>query len=182
MRTAPWPDRLLTLAEFDELSGGAVQRHELQEGVPVPAQSPELPHQLAVFQVMRAMDRQLPTGFQSIHAAPVVTQAEFPGSMRVPDVVVVPKGEARRFNADQVLLAIEILSPATHGTDTVRKPFEYAKAGIGNYWIIDLTAPVSLTAYGLGDDGAYQQAAPVTGTFEATEPFPLNIDLREVAQ
>jgi Uma2 family endonuclease len=82
-----------------------------------------------------------------------------------------------RFTADQVLVAIEVISPGSRGTDTLVKPVEYADAGISHYWVIDLDEPLSLTAYRLAGAFGYQEAPAVTKRFTTSEPFPLDIDL-----
>jgi Uma2 family endonuclease len=158
-------DQLVTLAEFEARPGDNRRRYELQTGVPVLAERPELNHQLAVFQLMRTLDRQLPPGCSMLHAAELVTQSSFPGSVRLPDVTI--------SSGDDTLIVIEVLSPASRVADTEVKPAEYLAAGIKHYWVVDLAGPVSLTPYN-------PKAAAVTGTFAVTEPFPLTIDLTEL--
>jgi Uma2 family endonuclease len=104
--------------------------------------------------------------------------------VRRPDIVVVPADIAGikppRFAADQVRFVIEVISAGTHTTDTMTKPFEYAKAGIKDYWVVDVRTPVSLTVYRLGDDLKYQKHAAVTEIFTSSEPFALTVDLSEL--
>jgi Uma2 family endonuclease len=87
-----------------------------------------------------------------------------------------------RFTAEEVLLAVEIISPGSKQTDTLVKPVEYAKAGIPHYWVIDLDDPLSLATYHLAGDFGYQEAPAVTGMFETSEPFSLRVDLATLAQ
>ena len=54
---------------------------------------------------------------------------------------------------------------------------EYADAGIGHYWMIDLDGGPSLTACHLGGAFGYVDDEPVTGTFVADVPFPARLDL-----
>jgi Uma2 family endonuclease len=179
-----WPHDLMSLAEFDVLATDTTRWYELQEGIPHVTPLPRLYHQLAVFQLMKTLDSQLPPGWRMLHAATVVTDPDHPVSVRRPDIVVVPTDIAGtkppRFAADEVRFAIEVISLGTHGTDTVTKPFEYAKAGIVDYWVVDVRPPVSLTAYRLGDDRKYQKRAAVTATFTSSEPFALTVDLSEL--
>jgi Uma2 family endonuclease len=56
------------------------------------------------------------------------------------------------------------------------KRAEYADAGIPHYWIVDLDAPGSLVACRLTDSG-YRDERAVTGTYSASEPFPVRLDL-----
>jgi Uma2 family endonuclease len=57
---------------------------------------------------------------------------------------------------------------------------EYADAGIPHYWVVDLGEPgerPQLTAHHLAGEFGYADAGPVAGTFTATEPFPVRVDL-----
>jgi Uma2 family endonuclease len=185
MTTQPWPDHLLTLEEFDALPEDNSRRYELQEGVLIvtPRARPPL-HQKVAYRLMASLDGQLPAGWDMLADVEVVTQAGFPARVRVPDVIVTSVEAVEvnppRLTADQVLIAVEIVSPGSRDTDTLVKPVEYARAGIPHYWLIDLDPPVSLAAYHLAGDFGYQEAPAVTGTFRTTEPFPLNIDLLEL--
>lgn len=52
-------------------------------------------------------------------------------------------------SADDVLLAVEIISPRSRRTDRITKFAEYADAGIPHYWIIDLGDVATLQAFDL---------------------------------
>ncbi|HEX8870721.1 MAG TPA: Uma2 family endonuclease [Lentzea sp.] len=101
-------------------------------------------------------------------------------TVRRPDVVVVSVesygGGDRRFDAADVVLVAEIVSPGSERTDRVTKLAEYAKAGIEDYWIVELDEPVSLKAFELVDD-VYKQSEGGTGVVELTRPAPLTVDL-----
>ena len=66
--------------------------------------------------------------------------AHGPSTVRVPDLVLPleagPADEAR-FDATEILLAVEIVSPGSRRTDYVAKRYDYEQAGIPFYWIID---------------------------------------------
>jgi hypothetical protein len=64
----------------------------------------------------------------------------------------------------------------------VAKRSEYADAGIGHYWIIDIEAPVSLLACHLAGAFGYADGGPVTGRFSTRTPLPLEINLDELVQ
>ena len=81
---------------------------------------------------------------------------------REPDVVVcrrLPRG-ADLLAVQDVLLAVEVLSPSSLLNDRVAKPAQYAAAGIEHYWLLDPDAP-SLLVHEL-HDGGYR----VTGEFD----------------
>ena len=82
--------------------------------------------------------------------------------------------------AREVRLAIEVVSPGSRRVDKVFKHSEYADAGIPHYWVVDLGEPgdrIALTAHHLAGAFGYADAGPVVGTFTATEPFPVELDL-----
>ena len=66
--------------------------------------------------------------------------------------------------ATDVLLAVEILSDGTRKVDRILKFAEYAEAGIGRYWIVDLDEPASLRAFTLSAPrNAYELSGEFTG-------------------
>jgi Uma2 family endonuclease len=111
----------------------------------------------------------------------VVLFGGFPTTVRVPDLAVVPRAEAKdnpaRYRAEDVLLAVEVISPGSRRTDRVTKLNEYAEAGIENYWIVDLERPVTLTAFELvGQE--YKLITETSGTLSITSPAPLSVDVQ----
>ncbi|AHH97088.1 Uma2 family endonuclease [Kutzneria viridogrisea] len=176
----PQADHLLGLAEFLELPEDNSRHYELQDGVLIARPHPELAHQRAVSGLALALNEQLPGAWSCLFCVEVVTKAEYPACVRVPDVVVYAEdlvgADAPALTAQQVLVAVEVLSPGSVSTDTVLKPVEYARAGIPNYWVVDLAGAGSLTAYRL-HEGAYRVAARAEGLFETDYPFPLTVDL-----
>ena len=100
------------------------------------------------------------TGHQSVSARLVtflVTHVEFAGLGRVfaapvdvelapdtvvqPDIVVVLSANLDRITPSRIIgapdLVVEILSPGTAGYDRREKQDAYARAGVGEYWIVD---------------------------------------------
>jgi Uma2 family endonuclease len=181
MTAEAWPDHLLTLEEFIELPEDHSRRYELQEGILIVSPRANSLRQRVVFRLMTMLNSQLSPEWEAVGDVEMITEPGFPASVRVPDVVVVREKlvstAAPRFTADEVLLAVEIISPGSHRTDTLVKPVEYANAGIPHYWVIDLNEPLSLAAYDQAGDFGYQEAPAVTGTFTTIEPFPLQVDL-----
>src|SRR5687768_15591759 len=131
---APWPDHLLTLEEFDALPEDNTRRYELQEGVLIVTPRAIPLHQKVAKRLADALEAQAPYGWEVFDDVDVLLQSAFPPRVRVPDIVVVPEDPANdavpRFNADQVLVAVEVISPGSRVTDTATKPAEYAAAGI----------------------------------------------------
>lgn len=177
------PDHLVSLEEWIAFPEDKDRCYELQEGVLIAGPRPGTAHQLAVLDVMRAAQLQLPREFDAVHQVEVITQADFPPSVRVPDFVIhldaaVPY-DAPRLTSDQVTVAVEITAPGTRDVDFVQKSVEYARAGIPHYWIIEIEPAAALTAYRL-EGGIYEQGATAVGTFTTEEPFPLSLVLTDL--
>ena len=110
-----------------------------------------------------------------------------PAGIRKPDVFVVPKDVARSaidrrvrtYYASDLLLVAEVVSPrsGSERTDRVQKVGEYAKAGIPQYWIIELDPDPEIAVLSLGD-GAYELAAEARAghVLSVEEPFLVNFD------
>jgi Uma2 family endonuclease len=180
MSTAAWPDHLLTLAEWEALPKDRAHRLELVEGVLLVTPRPVPLHQHAMVRLTYELTGQLPRDLVAVADVEVVIEAGFPPTVRAPDIVVVPTAlldsGVTRFRAADVLLAVEIVSPGSGRTDRVMKLAEYAEAGIGHYWIIDLDSPASLTGYALVD-GNYELMIESAGVVEVSSPAPMRIDL-----
>jgi Uma2 family endonuclease len=119
-------------------------RHELLDGVHVVTPAPALLHQRALgllwsHLVQALAHRDDPEAFSSpadVRLGPrTLVQPDLFVLRRVPGVPL-----ARWQDADVPLLAIEILSPATAPQDRGAKRRIYQRAGVGEYWIVDLDA------------------------------------------
>jgi Uma2 family endonuclease len=177
----------LTAAEYAALpedTDGV--RYELQEGWVMMAPRPIPDHQRGIRDLGRQLIPQLPT-FEVLPEVDIdlqIAPPDRPGTVRVPDLVVVSRSAVERvrrertlLRAGEVLLAVEILSPGSTRIDTLMKHHEYAEAGIGHYWIVDLEDGPSLTACHLAGEFGYRNAAPARGEFVTDAPAPLRIDL-----
>ncbi|RKT56801.1 Uma2 family endonuclease [Saccharothrix australiensis] len=175
-----WPDHLLALEEWDALPEIESHHVELVEGVLVAAPKPTPKHQVAMMRLGTLLDDRLPVDVVAVPGVEVLVDPVPPITVRAPDMVVVPTGRAReyptRYDAEDILVAVEIVSPGTGRTDRVTKLFEYADAGIPHYWLLDLDDPVTLTAFTLVD-GDYEHVAGGTGKVELPSPFPVVLDL-----
>jgi Uma2 family endonuclease len=185
----PTAARLLTVAEY--LAIGEVEHgySELVEGRLVMSPSPSPLHNLASWEICLALRRQLPADLLTVQDVDVdleLAEADAPGFVRRPDIVVVHRDVPRRIQreggmirASDVLVVVELVSPSSRRTDHVIKRGEYADAGIAHYWIVDLAEPVSLLACHLAGEFGYVDGAAATGTFTTTTttPFAVEIDL-----
>jgi Uma2 family endonuclease len=179
MTAMPWPDHLLTLAEFTALPEDNSRRYELEEGVLVVTPRPAKLHQRVIYKLVPLLNEQLPHEWEAFGEVDVIVDSHEPATVRIPDVVVARSDDNQLAKAAEVLLAVEVISPGSRRRDTKVKPMEYAEAGIPHYWVIDLEPPISLRVFHLA--GTYYQEAPdVTGRFSTTEPFALSFDLNEL--
>ncbi|MFI6293946.1 Uma2 family endonuclease [Nonomuraea sp. NPDC050790] len=109
---------------------------------------------------------------------------------RIPDLVILDGAaarEARDTNAltvtgDDVLLAVEVVSAEDAARDHVEKVRDYARAGIGHYWIVDLDPTPGITLLRLEGD-SYTLADKVEGDVDlsVTEPLPVTLNPHTLA-
>jgi Uma2 family endonuclease len=175
-----WPNRSLTLEEWEALPEDSAMRLELAEGMLVMCPTPPARHQRARMRLGMLFDAQLPRELTAVPGVEVLITSD-PLTIRAPDVIVVHtelvEADAARATAVDVLLAVEILSTGTGRVDRVLKFSEYAEAGIPQYWIVDLDDPTSLLAYVLVD-GSYELSGEHTGAAALdVGGHPCSIDL-----
>ncbi len=177
----------MTAAEYGALPEDTDHDYELQDGHVIMSAKPIPRHQNALLELAFQLRSQVPGHLRQLidvdldmELAPPVQ----PGTVRVPDLLVVTNEAYQRVGEDggflragECVLAVEIHSPGTYRTDQAIKHSEYADAGIGHYWMIDLLGGPSLTACHLGGPFGYVNDAPVTGTFTTQAPFPVHLDL-----
>ncbi|MFG2650897.1 Uma2 family endonuclease [Streptomyces sp. NPDC048436] len=106
-----------------------------------------------------------------------------------PDVCVV-RSEAvtsrfqTRYEAADVLLAVEVISPESEARDRKSKPGKYAAAGIPHFWLVEMTGeenhPV-VQVYELGHvTGTYALTGIHHDRVKITVPYSIDIDLTAI--
>lgn len=183
-------DHPLTIGEYAALGETESGYTELIEGSLLMSPSPMLNHMIASGELFVQIREQLPAHLRVVHDIDIDLQLgppSHPGFSRRPDLVVVNHetvqrvvSERRMLRASEVLVVIEIVSPGSRRTDYVHKRDDYAEASIPKYWIVDLDEPVSLLAYHLTEQFGYRDDQESSGTFSATEPFPITLDLDQL--
>jgi Uma2 family endonuclease len=181
------PPHLLTVAEYLEIGEIELGYSELVEGRLLMSPSPAFDHNNAALEMAVALRARLPKELRVVTDLDVdleLAPPAAPGTVRRPDLLVATeearlrvRREGSVLRASEVVLVVEVVSPGSARTDYVHKRGEYADAGIPHYWIVDITEPVSLVACHLAGEFGYADGGAVTGTFAATEPFPVEIDL-----
>jgi Uma2 family endonuclease len=121
-------EKLVELGVFDD------ERIELLRGmlVPMSPQGPghaEIPHRL-VPRLLRALENRARVHFHSPLALLDDTEPE-------PDVAIVPNGDYARALPTTALLAVEVSDSSLRKDRDLKGPI-YAKAGIPEYWIVNL--------------------------------------------
>lgn len=158
---------LLTLQDWDALPEDDEFHTEVAEGVLIVSAKPVSRHQRVAFQLAVALEHGLPPTLRQVQEVDVVLR-ESPLTVRSPDLVVIRVDAAernpKRFDASDVIVAIEVHSDATLQTDQVMKRVEYADAGIAQYWMVDPEAP-RLTAFELRAY-SYHLVGEYTGTVD----------------
>jgi Uma2 family endonuclease len=120
------------------------KRYELIDGELLVTPAPGGPHQEIVgelyFRLRQYLDRDR---VAHVMMSPADIELE-PGTIVQPDVFVLPG--ARRARAwtevKELLLACEVLSPSTARYDRVTKRRFFARASVGEYWVLDPEAEV----------------------------------------
>jgi Uma2 family endonuclease len=106
---------------------------------------------------------------------------------RRPDVLVVRESalDAERWhvNPDEVLLALEVVSPGSETTDRKHKPVEYADADIDHYWRVETSPVISVHTYRLGESSHYLETGIFRSGDRVTDPTLrwAQFDLDEIA-
>lgn len=160
-------------------------RVELLDGVIRVTPSPTLGHQNIASLLWRWLHDHAPA---NLRAAQAVGVALGHNTSRQPDVLLHHAGvrqDQAFLRPEDVLLAVEIVSPGTRRTDRFAKPGEYAAAGIPTYWRVE-PDPLRVYAYRLaarpGPTGEPQYELVTTGesVIEVDEPFPIKLPLAAI--
>jgi len=124
---------------------------ELSDGKVVLQEVPTPRHQATVVKLTQTLG-------QSAHGRVLVAPMPvrlWAGKMREPDVTFYRTEHLDRLHdqhADPPDLVIEVLSPSTRDVDLGEKRVEYARAGIPEYWVVDLEDRV-IVVHRLGERG-----------------------------
>jgi Uma2 family endonuclease len=153
-------------------------RVELTDGVLTVVPSPSGGHQKINVQLISWLARHLPDGLESLMAVGVVIGAD---TTREPDAVILHSPidlNHHYYLPEQVVVAIEIVSPGTKRRDRFDKPGQYAAAGIPHYWRIE-QHPVHIFAYDL-INGRYELAADSAEELVLSKPFEIKLPIRDI--
>jgi Uma2 family endonuclease len=120
------------------------KRYECVDGELLVSPAPNFPHQRIVGSVYRRLYEYLRgTTLGEVCFSPADIELDRPTLVQ-PDVFVVPLGAAgppRTWrDIEGLLLAVEVLSPSTARYDRIVKRGKYQRAGVPEYWVVDIDA------------------------------------------
>lgn len=105
-------------------------------------------------------------------------------------VVCVVRAEATtgvgqtRFEARDVVLAVEVVSPESESRDRTTKPYKYAAAGIPHLWLVEQAGTAGHPVVHVYELDQVTRAYALTGIHhdrvKLNVPYPLDIDLTAV--
>jgi Uma2 family endonuclease len=137
------PQDVTTLEQFFALPGDSSRRHELLDGAYVVAPLPSYRHQHAVTLLYGRLKPAL-AARSDVILFPVPGDIVLgPNSVVEPDLFLLPKPPSSDIHWRDVslpLLAVEVLSRSTAARDRGIKRQLYQRAGVREYWIVDLDA------------------------------------------
>jgi Uma2 family endonuclease len=155
-------------------------RVELRDGVMIVVPSPTLGHQDIGYLLWQWFRMNAPPHLRPSGATGVLVGLK---DALEPDVLLLNAETVvldRHYStADQVVIAVEVVSPGTKKRDRLEKPAEYAAAGVPFYWRIEQN-PVHVFAYELGADGAYTLVTDSTEELVVEKPFEIRLPISEI--
>ncbi|QLH22475.1 Uma2 family endonuclease [Streptomyces sp. Rer75] len=108
-----------------------------------------------------------------------------------PDITVVRaasvrSGEQTYYQVNDVILAVEVVSPESEARDHDTKPHKYANAGIPHFWRVEMTNTDALPVVHVFELDTETRTYRHTGLhhnhLKLTVPFTVDIDLTEIDQ
>lgn len=153
--TADQLEAMAVRGAFDRLP-----RVELREGLLYQMNPQHFPHGIAKMDVLDALSAAVARLNLPLRAISEVSVRVSESEVPIPDVFLVQRGRYRgAVPVEQVRLVAEI-SDNTLADDLGRKRSLYARGGIPEYWVVDLSARVILQHWAPGGD-AYAKSAVV---------------------
>ncbi|MEJ3743383.1 Uma2 family endonuclease [Actinomycetes bacterium KLBMP 9797] len=154
-------------------------RVELVDGVIHVVPSPTIDHQDITFLLCQWLREHAPRELRATMAIGIAIDGK---NSREPDVVLYRAGVSTSnhyLTPDDVVVAVEVVSPGTRRRDRFGKPGEYAAVGIPYYWRVEQD-PVHVFAYKLGDNQQYALCGDGAELLELTEPFAIKLPITEI--
>lgn len=147
--------------------------------------SPQASFHMRVVTLLEAALRRTAPGSLRVRREMTVTLG--PRQRLEPDLFVIKaeaelNSEQTTYLADDVVLAVEIVSPESRERDRKRKPVLYAEAGIKHFWLVEneQSKPVLHTHELAPATQAYVPTGIHRGKVKLDIPYPIEIDFSEI--
>ena len=153
-------------------------RIELTDGAITVSPSPSRPHQFMAGKLFYLLYEASTDDYTVNQAVDVQLGEEV---TRIPDVLIARAGVATDgllYQAEDVVVAIEVESPTSGWNDRKLEPGIYANRELPYYWRIELK-PEPIGIIHRWENGGYVEVARGP-RIEVTEPFPFKVDLADL--
>jgi hypothetical protein len=141
-----------------------------------------LAHQHLKLDICQRLEGQVPLDSLVVHSLPLSVDRH--NELR-PDIVVINLDHATRspVPVGDVLLAVDVVTRASHFRDLYAKTKVYAAAGVTDYWIVDpwFDDGIVLSRLRLGIGGRYELVHSTREVCITMLPFPVTIDLPDLS-
>jgi Uma2 family endonuclease len=173
------PQGRWTYADYAALPDDG-NRYEIIAGVLYTTPAPGAGHQSVSARLVTFLVTHVEfAGLGRVFAAPVDVELA-PDTVVQPDIVVILSANLDRITPSRIIgapdLVVEILSPGTAGYDRREKQDAYARAGVGEYWIVDPGAQtvelLTLNKGGYRSHGVFRGQARLPSS-AVTLPVPI---------
>lgn len=143
-------------------------------------------HSLTMYLLELGLRRTVPEDLRVRREMAVVLS---PGTVPEPDLCVVQAeadgdGRQTRYEAADVALAVEVVSPDSEERDRDTKPHKYARAGIPHFWRVEMTGDGERPVVYVYELDPTTRVYAVTGIhydqLKVSVPFQVDIDLTEI--
>lgn len=154
---------------------------QLIDGELIVSPSPSLVHQIVHSRLFGILLAAAPEQ-QLVLSAPLDVRV---GDSTVvqPDILVIRDAGRRGSEVTTPpVLAVEILSPSSRGTDLVRKPEALGRFGVEHYWVVDPIHPAIRIFQLVGETYESSQIVGGDDLFETDLPFPVRFRPADLAR
>jgi hypothetical protein len=168
-----------TWADLQEIPDDDGHRYEIVDGGLHVSPGPSRPHQVAAGRLRDVLLAAAPPDIEVVETVDV----EMPHNVFEPDIVVLPADLAYTFGGalkpDQVLLAVEVVSPGSRRMDRMVKPSVLAENGVRACWRVELLGPgtPAVVMYELSD-GMYREVRTMRAGESVVVDVPFPVELR----
>ncbi|MBK5306359.1 MAG: Uma2 family endonuclease [Frankiaceae bacterium] len=163
-----------TVADLEALPDDAL-RYELVDGALLVTPPAINRHDFAATELSHLLHDAIPPEWRVLVPGAVEFDRH---NFRIPDLLVLQRLRPKYADPDDVVLAVEVMSPSSVTTDRLVKPAQYAAAGIAHFWRLELVDRLLVT-YALEGD-SYRETGRFTDAVVIDEPARLRFRLGQL--